>query len=143
MRWNDETGATTLWMLGISLLVLTLGALTVDLWQAIAVRSELAGRVDAAVAAGASGVDEDHFRATGEVRLDPELALRRAREAFGLEVLVADPDLALPVSYRPTVGTTTIVVQAGQTVRPLLLRLLGDVEPLRVEVTRSAEARLD
>ena len=140
-RWDDESGATTLWMLGIALLVLTLGVLSVDLWQAVAVRSELAGRVDAAVAAGASGVDDAHLRATGELRLDPDLARYRAREAFGLETFQTGD--ALPYAYRPTVTPTAIVVEASRTVTPMLLFLLGEVEPLTVTVTRRAEARLD
>lgn len=69
-----DAGTITVWMLGILLLLLPVGGLSVDLWRAFDARRDLAGIVDAAAMAGASGVDPDHYYATGEARLDPQLA---------------------------------------------------------------------
>lgn len=141
VRRDEEAGAVTLWMLGLVLLVLTAGALSVDLWQAVAVRSELAGRAEAAVAAGASGVALEVFRGTGDVVLDPELAAARAAVPLG-------PVAPGPNGDRPwgsiVVADRDITVTVTTRVRPVLLRLLDpDAAPIEVTVTRTAEARLD
>lgn len=65
-------------MLGLALVVLALGGLSLDLWRVFVERRELAGIVDSAAIAGASAIDESAFRSRGEVRVDPEKAVRAA-----------------------------------------------------------------
>jgi len=48
-RLRDEGGWVALWMLGLALLVLALGGLSLDLWRAISERRELAAAADAGV----------------------------------------------------------------------------------------------
>ncbi len=77
-RARGESGSVTLWMLGLALIVLGLGGLSLDLWRVFLERRELAGVVDAAAIAGASAIDEAAFRSGGDVRVDPAKAVRTA-----------------------------------------------------------------
>ncbi len=67
-----------LWMLMVVMMTLFLGGIAVDLWRAFSERRAVAGMVDAAAIAGASGIDADRYRATNEVVLDPVEARTRA-----------------------------------------------------------------
>ncbi len=89
-----EQGSVTLWMLGLVILVFGVGALSIDLWNVFAQRRTLVAVADAAAVAGASGIDEVHFRETGIVVLDPERAYARAMQSLqdtpdvaGIEVM--------------------------------------------------------
>jgi Flp pilus assembly protein TadG len=61
-------------MLGLSLLLLLFGGLVIDFWRALALQRELAAIADSASVAAASGIDEEHYRLTGEVLIDPNRA---------------------------------------------------------------------
>jgi uncharacterized membrane protein len=67
---KSERGSVTLWTLGLSVLLLLFGGLMVDFWRALALQRELAAIADSASIAAASGIDEEHYRATGEVLID-------------------------------------------------------------------------
>ena len=86
---RSERGSVTLWTLGLSLLLLLFGGLAVDFWRALALQRELAAIADSASVAAASGIDEERYRATGEVVID---AARAA--GIGLSY-VASQDVAL------------------------------------------------
>ncbi len=75
---RSESGTMLLWMLMVVLMTLFLGGIAVDLWRAFSERRAVAGMVDAAAIAGASGIDADRYRATNEVVLDPVQARTRA-----------------------------------------------------------------
>jgi Flp pilus assembly protein TadG len=79
-RWR-EAGTTTLWMLGLCLMLFLLGGVSLDLWRAFSERRSLAATADAAVA-GASALDEAAYRSTGAVRLVPADAQRRAQASL-------------------------------------------------------------
>jgi Flp pilus assembly protein TadG len=64
----------TLWILGLSVILLLFGGLMVDFWRALALQRELAAIADSASIAAASGIDEEHYRATGQVLIDPARA---------------------------------------------------------------------
>lgn len=86
---RSERGSVTLWTLGLSLLLLLFGGLAVDFWRALALQRELAAIADSASVAAASGIDEEHYRATGEVLID-------AGRAAGIgSSYVASQDIAL------------------------------------------------
>jgi Flp pilus assembly protein TadG len=76
---RDEGGTVTLWLLGVCMLLLALGGISVDLWRGFSARRSLANTADAAALAGASAIDEDAYRQRGVVQLDPGLAASRAR----------------------------------------------------------------
>ncbi|MGH9030897.1 MAG: pilus assembly protein TadG-related protein, partial [Acidimicrobiia bacterium] len=48
----------TVWMLGLCLMLLLLGGISLDLWRAFSERRALASAADAAAIAGASALDE-------------------------------------------------------------------------------------
>ncbi len=76
MKQSDrERGSVTLWVLGLTILLLAFGGLALDFWRALAVQREVAAVADAGVAAAASGIDELHYRSTGEIRLSEDRAV--------------------------------------------------------------------
>lgn len=135
---TGERGTVTVWMLALALLVLGVGGIALDLWRVIAERRELAAVADAAALAGASGIDEEWWRATGEVRLDP-------LEAAGLALaaVAAHPErgeLAAPPEVR--VDGDRVWVAVSRQVPPTLLVLMsGEREPLDLRVEAVAVAQ--
>ncbi|HEX9762859.1 MAG TPA: pilus assembly protein TadG-related protein, partial [Acidimicrobiia bacterium] len=125
---SDDRGSTTIWMLGLSLLLLLFGGLALDYWRGLALQRELAAVADSAAIAGASGIDEVLYRTTGELALDPDRArdLALASIAFqGVTTTSTEIVVALDGS------SVSVAVQAA-----LELGLLGvfvdDDEPLTV-----------
>jgi hypothetical protein len=82
---HDERGTATLWILGLCVIVLFLGGLSLDLWRGIATRRELSAMADSVATAAANGIDEDALRVDGTVRLD-----RARAEAIAAETLERD-----------------------------------------------------
>jgi hypothetical protein len=82
---HDERGTATLWILGLCVIVLFLGGLSLDLWRGIATRRELSAMADSVATAAANGIDEDALRVDGTVRLD-----RARAEAIAAETLARD-----------------------------------------------------
>lgn len=125
---RDERGSVTLWMLGLGLMLLTLGGLSLDLWRLVGERRELATMADAAAVAAANGVDIAYFRETGLVRLDPsrasDLALDSlARQpvgddiALGADWLAIEPDgVSVVITVRRTVELTLLRLAGGSAV---------------------------
>jgi Putative Flp pilus-assembly TadE/G-like len=62
----------TLWILGLTIIIIGFGGVALDFWRGLATQRELAAIADAATTAAASGIDELHYRLTGEVILDAE-----------------------------------------------------------------------
>ncbi len=75
---GDERGWVTLWGAGLAVALLVLGALVVDVWRVFTERQELGGLADSAAIAGATAIDQDVFRNTGDVILDVTEAPMRA-----------------------------------------------------------------
>lgn len=130
---DEDQGSITLWLLGLSVAILFLGGLSLDLWRAFNERRLVAGIVDAAAIAGASGIDETWLRTTGEVRLDPVAAEGRA--------------LANVASHSTTVTAAVTIAADGSAVtvtgsRDVPLTLLGvllpDQGPLTFEVSATS-----
>src|SRR5262249_60080887 len=83
---RGESGTTTLWMLGLCLMLFLLGGVSLDLWRAFSERRSLAAAADAAAVAGASALDEAAYRSSGAVRLVPSDARRRAQASLGAQL---------------------------------------------------------
>lgn len=101
---RSEKGSVTIWVLGLSMLLLVFGGLALDYWRALALQRELASVADSAAIAAASGIDEETYRATGEVVLDPARARSLAGAAVswqGVDVLSTDVVVA-PTSVSVT-----------------------------------------
>ena len=137
-RRSSEAGAVTLWLLGMCMVLFALGGLSLDLWRAFSHRRAVAGIVDAAAVAGASGVDTAHYRSTGQVRLDLPLAEQLARANLARQ---ADPGgLLAPPAILVTPEDVTVSAQAAVELT-LLKVLLADEPALVVGVSSTVEAR--
>lgn len=140
---SDERGSVTLWILGLSLALFLVGGLSLDLWRALAERQDLAGIADAAAIAAASGIDQEHWRATGEIVLDPDRAVD-----LGLTAIAAQPTGAylsaapvievvgdgtvVAVTLQRTVGFTLLNLSVGERTGPFVIRVeaLADADPI-------------
>lgn len=123
-----------LWLLGLCVVLLFVGGLSLDLWRAFTERRALAVAVDAAAVAGASGIDVDVFRATGAVVLDPAEA-----EALAAANLAAQSGLGALTGVTVSALPAAITVEATGAVELTLTRMLLDAEPLPIRVAATAE----
>ena len=136
-RFGDNRGTITLWMLGLCLMTLFLGGVTFDLWRAFSERRAIAGAADAAAIAGANALDTDHFRSTGEVRLDPALG-----ESLAWDNLKRQTDVRSLVDAIVSATPAAVSVQAIGRVQFTLLKIFMPHEaPFTVTVTATAEPR--
>lgn len=119
---RDERGSVTLWMVGLMMVVIAVGGISIDLWRALTAHRQLASVVDAAATAAGSGVDEDHWRSTGELRLDPDEVERRV--AASVEAQPVDPEFVVGVVTAADGSQATVTAEA--VVELTLLRLLVD-----------------
>jgi hypothetical protein len=97
-------------MLGMVMVVFTVGGLAIDLWRGLAAHRQVAGVVDSAAVAAGSAIDEDAWRAQGILVLDPDRVRRRvavAEAEAGSSVVLAVTVAADGLSARVT-GTTTV-----------------------------------
>jgi hypothetical protein len=122
------------------LAVLFLAGFAVDLWRGVAVRRSRVEQAEAAAAAGANAVDEDVFRTTGEVVIDPALA-----EVLAGQNLASQDEADLVETAAVTVdpGTQEVTVILSTTVDFTLVHVfLPGEEPLQVDVAASAAPRI-
>jgi Flp pilus assembly protein TadG len=136
---RDDRGFLTIWLLGLCLLLLVLGGVSLDLWRVFSERQALAGLADSASLAGAAGLDLDAAR-RGIVLLDPTDAAGRARAS-----ITGQPDRGSLVisSVNIVVGQdrSEVTVSADGQVHLTLLRLLLGDRPVILHVTSTAAAR--
>ncbi|MBW3667436.1 MAG: hypothetical protein KY394_07560 [Actinobacteria bacterium] len=135
---RSERGSVTIWMLGLSLLLLVFGGLSLDFWRGLAVQRELAAVADSAAIAGAAGIDVDHYRATGEVLLDPA----KAKELVAASIGFQESDVSGVSVSVATGGDSVTVVVEGIVELGLLGVFVDQSEPLLVRATATAVPRL-
>jgi Flp pilus assembly protein TadG len=134
---RDERGTMTLWVLGLCVIVLFLGGLSLDLWRVITVRRSLVAMADAGATAGADGLDRNALRAD-RIALDPTLARADADDALRAQSgwgSVDDADVAV------TPNEVTVTLQAHVSFTLLGIFVHGD--PITVRVAASAQPRID
>lgn len=140
-RWRRlrrcDGGFLTIWILGLCLLVLTIGGVSLDLWRVFSERQALAGLVDAAAVSGAAGVDSASAR-VGTVRLDAAEATRRAQASIDAQ---QDRGSLVSSSIVVSQGGSQITVEADGQVRLILLGLLVGDRPIGFHVQSTALAR--
>ena len=131
-RMKSERGSVTIWVLGLSVLLLLFGGLAIDYWRALALQRELLAVADSAAIAAASGIDEEHYRSTGDVALDEARASRLAVEAVGWQPVDV---ISIDVDVDPTLVTVTLesVVELG-----LLGVFIDDFTPFTVRAVSAA-----
>jgi Flp pilus assembly protein TadG len=129
---SSERGSVTIWVLGLSMLLLVFGGLALDYWRALALQRELASVADSAAIAAASGIDEEEYRSTGEVVLEPA----RARILANAAVSWQDIDvIATDVIVNPTSVSVTLT---GEVELGLLGVFVDQDEPLTVRGSATA-----
>lgn len=129
---RSDRGSITLWMLGLSLLILLFGGLALDYWRGLALQRELAAVADSAALAAASGIDEEVYRSTGDLVLDPVRSRDLASAAVswqGVHVV----DLVVEVEPAFVVVTVSGAVKLG-----LLGAFVDQSEPLLVRASARA-----
>ncbi|HEX4493680.1 MAG TPA: pilus assembly protein TadG-related protein [Acidimicrobiia bacterium] len=134
---RDERGTTTLWVLGLCIIVLFLGGLSLDLWRVITVRRSLVAMADAGATAGADGLDQNALRAD-RIALDPALARAEADDALRAQSgwpAVDDADVAVAPNQ------VTVTLQAHVSFTLLGIFVHGD--PITVRVSSSAQPRVE
>ena len=134
---RTDRGTVTLWTLGMVLVVMFIGWLSIGAWSAFAERRELASAADNAARAGATALDVDAFRFDGGVRqLDPMLAEDRAWASL------AEQNLGTISNAVVSATTEQVTVVLESEIDTGLLSLFGgNDEPLRVEVIAIARPR--
>jgi Flp pilus assembly protein TadG len=129
-----DSGMITVWTMGMMLVVLFVGWLSIGLWSAFSERRELAAGADQAAQAGATALDVDTFRQTGVRQLDPALAEQRALATLAAQNLGAVSN----VTIQATPERIVVVVESDVALG--LLSIIDD-EPLHVTVTAVGIAR--
>lgn len=134
---NREHGSITIWVLGLVILVLALGGISIDLWRGFVARKAVAAVADAAAVAGASGIDEMAWR-SGELTLDSA----RAR-ALAERVIATEPGAA-SLRWRIDVTSAEISVTVERDVDLTLLTIMDfSGGPLVVRVTATARPQVN
>lgn len=129
-----ERGQVTFLGVGLAIGLLVVGGFSVDLWRVLTTRRALSEAADAAAAAGANGVDIAHYRATGELRLDPVLAVALAADNLGEQEAM----VLLRAAPRIDAAPESITVELDGEVALTLLRLVTLAEPIALTVTADA-----
>jgi Flp pilus assembly protein TadG len=137
---RDERGdAMVIWCVGLALLLLPLGGISLDLWHAVSEERALQNTAAAAAAAGASGIDIPTYRATGHITLDPGLAAALADT--NLSDQTHPPPLAAPPAITVTAGGSEVTVELHENVRLTLLGILEGNHPIHLVATATAAPR--
>jgi Flp pilus assembly protein TadG len=138
-RADQRGDAMVVWCLGLAVLLLPLGGVSLDLWHAISDERSLQSAAAAAADAGASGIDIPTYRATGDIVLDPALAVDLASTNLAhqsnLPALSAPPDITLADNN----GQITVVLH--ENVHLTLLGLVEGNHPVHITASASAAPR--
>ena len=137
-RVGDERGdAMVVFVVGLLLVILPLGGISVDLWHSISDERALQSAADAAAAAGAGGIDANAYRYQHRLALDPTLAAGRATASLagqtGLPALSSPPEIS--------VASEQITVVLREDVHLTLLRIVAGDRPIRIVATASSAPR--
>ena len=123
-----------MWMLGLSLVLLLLGGTVIDFWRALALQRELAAIADSASVAAAAGIDEELYRLTGEVLIEPA----RAAGLGSAYVASQDVDL-LELSVSSALdGSSVTVLVVDELELGLMGVFVGETEPITVTAEATA-----
>ena len=132
---NGERGSITLWVLGLAVMVLFLGGISLDLWRAFELREDLAAMADSAANAGASQVDGTVYRETGTLQLDGPAAAAAADAN-----LDAQQDSGRISTRTITAAGPVLTVQLEGEVEFTLLRIFQGAGSVTIGAAGSAEA---
>lgn len=131
---RSDRGSVTFWTLGLCILLLMFGGLAIDFWRALALQRELAAVADSLAVAAASGIDEEHYRLTGEVIIDPT----RAAGLGSTYVASQDVDLTDLKVITADDGSGVSVLIEGRLELGLVGLLVDQNEPFTVNARANA-----
>ncbi len=124
---NDDGFTSVTFMLMMLVLVVAVGAVSVDLWHLVSEHREVAGLVDGAAISAASAVDENALRRDPPLlQIHPDRAAARAcsyLQAYGGVSLCPGPDAEV------VVGTDTVSVTMRRDVNLTLLKIFAGLDP--------------
>lgn len=125
-------------MLGLSLLLLLFGGLSLDFWRGLAMQRELASVADSAALAAASGIDEVLYRDSGEILLDSDRAVSLAMTSIAFQDV--EP-IASTIAVASDGAEVTVTLEA-QIELGLLAVFIDDDSPLVVRASSTAHPLL-
>ncbi len=138
---RSERGSVTIWILGLAVMILFMGGISVDLWRALSDRRQLSAMADAAAVAGASGIDVAAWRQDGTLKLDLDDAEERALSALAMqsavnqlsaaEIVIAPDGQSITVALERPVEFTLLSVFASDQ-EPFLVRVVASARPASV-----------
>lgn len=132
MNRRSERGTLALFGILMAVVFMTVGGISIELWNVISQRRQLSAVADSAVAAGASAIDIDAYRADGTLMLMPDLARRRAAAAIdSSDVLVQN------ASFQLELTPDRVIVRASGEVDLIVLRIIG-ADPIAIAVLAEA-----
>lgn len=132
MDRRSERGTLALFGILMAVVFMTVGGISIELWNVISQRRQLSAVADSAVAAGASAIDIDAYRADGTLILMPDLARQRAATAIdSADVLVQN------ASFQLAVTPNLVAVEASGEVDLIILRIVG-ADPIAIAVLAEA-----
>ena len=132
MERRSERGSLALFGVSMAVIFLTVGGLSIELWNVISQRRQLSAVADAAAAAGATAINEDAYRQDGSLLLIPQEAAKRALSTIESQPIAASQ---VTTEVRPT--PELIVVEIRGQVDMVILRLVG-ADPINIGVTSQA-----
>ena len=134
---KGQNGSITIWLLGLGICLLVLGGMGLDLWSAVTVHARLSGLAEAIATAAASGISEEHWRRTGQVRLDPARAERLGRNLVSRHPQASLLDAPAQIVVSPDHRSVSVRVRGSTPL--VLLRLASDADRIDVAVTSTSE----
>lgn len=124
---NEQGFTSVTFMVMMLVLVIAVGAISVDLWHLVAEHRDVAGVVDGAAISAASAIDEDALRLDPpQLQIDADRAVDKAcsyLQANGGVGLCPGPDA------RVVVGTDTVSVTMRRNVSLTLLKIFSGLDP--------------
>lgn len=136
---DREAGFVTVWVLGLTIMMLAIAGVSTDLWRAVATQRSVSSVVDSAAVAGSSGIDEGAYRSSGGSAVVLDVA--RAR-ALAENSLASQPEAASLVDVAIDVTPARISVTAGRRLDFTLVRVLRvGQDPAVLHATSSADPR--
>jgi Flp pilus assembly protein TadG len=137
---HDQRGeAMVIWCLGLAILLLPLGGISIEMWHSISDERALQTAAADAAQAGASGINTAVYHATGQVVLDPNRATTLAEENLAQQTGL--PALAAPPTITISPDGQHITVQIDSYVHLTLLSLVEGDKLIHIVATSSAAPR--
>ncbi len=138
---KHETGFITIWMLGVAIIVIALGGISLDLWRTLSERRQLAVITDGAAIAAASQIDLEKYGGTPSVlALDETKARDRVIEYVTAEAAAANITVDA-VDVRLEDNDQRVVVTTTQRIDAMFTKIFAPGTVYTVVVTGAAEPR--